>query len=106
MQARCISLTLGIRPTRPWREGFRAQQMLALYRSGRQPEALRAFRRFRAALGTELGLETSPWLMDLEAQMLRQDPSLDALRVAPRSRPRPPLQRQTRSGRSATCPWP
>ena len=62
----------------PLREGFRAQQMLALYRSGRQPEALRAFQRFRSDLGSQLGLEPSDALADLEARMVRTDPSLDA----------------------------
>lgn len=66
----------------PLREGFRAQQMLALYRSGRQPEALRAFHRFRADLGSQLGLEPSEALADLEARMARTDPSLDAPRAS------------------------
>ena len=51
--------------------------MLALYRSGRQAEALRAFQRTRAALGEELGLEPSPMLRRLEEQILVQDPALD-----------------------------
>ena len=62
----------------PLRERFRAQHMLALYRSGRHPEALRAYARFRAELGNELGLEPSPALALLEAQILRHDASLDA----------------------------
>lgn len=62
----------------PLREGFRAQQMLALYRSGRQPEALQSFQRFRTDLGSRLGLEPSEALTDLEARMVRTDPSLDA----------------------------
>ncbi len=66
----------------PLREGFRAQQMLALYRSGRQPEALRAFHRFRSDLGDQLGLEPSDALADLEARMVRTDPTLDAPPVA------------------------
>lgn len=48
----------------PLRERFRAQHMLALYRSGRHPEALEAHQRFRRELGTELGLDPSP---DLDA---------------------------------------
>ena len=60
----------------PLREGFRAQQMVALYRSGRQPEALRAFQRFRTELGNGLGLEPSGDLTDLESRMLRRDPEL------------------------------
>ncbi len=73
----------------PLREGFRAQQMLALYRWGRQPEALRAFHRFRTDLGSELGLEPSSSLTDLESRMLRQDPSLDGPSVEPRWAPGP-----------------
>ena len=62
----------------PLRERFRAQHMLALYRCGRHPEALRAYTRFRAELGSELGLEPSPALAELEAKILRHDASLDA----------------------------
>ena len=60
----------------PLRERFRAQQMLALYSSGRQPEALRVYQRFRAELGSELGLEPSAGLVDLENRILLQDPGL------------------------------
>lgn len=73
----------------PLREGFRAQQMLALYRSGRQPEALRAFHRFRSDLGDQLGLEPSEALAGLEARMVRTDPTLDAPPVAPPRGPPP-----------------
>ncbi|MEO7398127.1 MAG: BTAD domain-containing putative transcriptional regulator, partial [Ilumatobacteraceae bacterium] len=66
----------------PYREGLRAQHMLALYRSGRQAEALRAFQRTRAVLGEELGLEPSPLLRRLEEQILVQDPALDLVSVA------------------------
>ena len=59
----------------PLREGFRSQLMLVLHRSGRQPEALRACRRFRRELA-ELGLVPSPALADLETRILHQDPSL------------------------------
>jgi len=61
----------------PYREGLRAQHMLALYRSGRQAEALRAFQHTRAVLVDELGLEPSPLLRQLEEQILVQDPALD-----------------------------
>lgn len=60
----------------PFREQFRALHMLALYRSGRQAEALRAFQRTRAFLGGELGIEPSPSLRGLEEQILVHDPSL------------------------------
>jgi predicted ATPase/DNA-binding SARP family transcriptional activator len=61
----------------PLRERLRAQQMLALYRSGRQADALRAFQTARATLGDELGIEPGPELRQLEAAILAQDPALD-----------------------------
>jgi predicted ATPase/DNA-binding SARP family transcriptional activator len=63
----------------PHRERLRTQQMLALYRAGRQADALAAYRGAREALD-ELGLEPSAELRALEQRILRQDPGLD---VAP-----------------------
>ena len=60
----------------PYRERFRAQLMLALYRSGRQADALEAFRAARAVLVEELGLEPSPELQELHAAVLRHDSEL------------------------------
>ncbi len=60
----------------PLRERFRAQQMLALYRCGRQAEALRAYEKTRNYLVDEMGLDPSPDLRDLEQRILDQDPSL------------------------------
>ena len=60
----------------PVRERFRAQHMLALYRSGRQAEALRAYQKTRAYLADELGLDPSPELQELERLILNQDRSL------------------------------
>jgi DNA-binding SARP family transcriptional activator len=60
----------------PLRERLRAQLMLALYRSGRQAEALAAYRDLRAVLDTELGIEPSRTLRDLEQAILRQDREL------------------------------
>ena len=81
----------------PYREGLRALHMLALYRSGRQAEALRAFQQTRAVLVDELGIEPSPQLRQLEEQILVQDP-------APRSTGRPGSCRRcsTSSAASAT----
>lgn len=62
----------------PYREGFRRQLMLALYRSGRQADALAAYRAARTSLVAELGVEPGPELRELEAAMLRQDPELAA----------------------------
>ncbi len=61
----------------PLREGLRRQHMLALYRSGRQAEALTAYQDARRALADELGIEPSPALRGLERSILQQDSSLD-----------------------------
>ncbi|HEX6022896.1 MAG TPA: BTAD domain-containing putative transcriptional regulator [Solirubrobacter sp.] len=61
----------------PYRERFHAQLMLALYRSGRQADALEAFRRARHALVEDLGLDPSPELKRLEAAILAHDPALE-----------------------------
>ena len=60
----------------PYRERLRRQLMLALYRSGRQADALAAYRDARATLANELGLEPSPELRELEQRILAQDPAL------------------------------
>ena len=61
----------------PFRERFRGQHMIALYRCGRQAEALRAFHKTRRILAEELGVDPSPELQRLEVMMLQQDPGLD-----------------------------
>ncbi|MGZ4290873.1 MAG: nSTAND1 domain-containing NTPase, partial [Gaiellaceae bacterium] len=60
----------------PYRERFRAQLMLALYRAGRQAEGLEVYRRTRALLNGELGLEPGTELQELQRAILVQDPSL------------------------------
>ncbi|HEY1279221.1 MAG TPA: BTAD domain-containing putative transcriptional regulator, partial [Acidimicrobiales bacterium] len=67
----------------PFRERLWAQLMLALYRSGRQRDALDAFQRARTVLVEEMGLEPGPELRHLEAAVLAQDPSLDAAVLRP-----------------------
>lgn len=78
----------------PLREGLRGQLILALYRSGRQAEALDAYQATRHALVEELGIEPRPALHELQQAILRQDPELDlsppatqarSILVAPRS---------------------
>jgi DNA-binding SARP family transcriptional activator len=82
----------------PLRERPRGQLMLALYRSGRQVEALAAYREGRRALVEELGIEPSRQLQELEQAILRQDPELELVdaqsgtrppAAAPALRPRP-----------------
>jgi predicted ATPase/DNA-binding SARP family transcriptional activator len=60
----------------PYRERFREQQILALYRGGRQKDALDAYRELREMLVEELGVEPGPTLRELERAVLRQDPAL------------------------------
>jgi predicted ATPase/DNA-binding SARP family transcriptional activator len=73
----------------PLRERLRGQLMLALYRSGRQADALRQLQLARRVLVDELGLEPGPELRRLEAAMLAHDPSLEG---PPRSSPDDTLQ--------------
>ncbi|HEY1565034.1 MAG TPA: BTAD domain-containing putative transcriptional regulator [Gaiellaceae bacterium] len=74
----------------PYRERFLEQQMLALYRCGRQADALEAYRAARGVLADELGLEPGPGLQELERAILRQEPSLAAPEAAARAtRPLP-----------------
>ena len=61
----------------PLRERLHAQRMLALYRSGRQSDALEAYRDARAALVEEIGVEPGPELRRLHEAILRQDASLE-----------------------------
>ena len=61
----------------PLRERLRGQHMLALYRAGRQAEALEAYQDTRRALVEELGIDPSRELRELEQAILRQDPALD-----------------------------
>ena len=67
----------------PLRERFRGALMTALYRSGRQAEALDAYQDARRILVDELGIEPSPALQELERAILRQDHALDLPATTP-----------------------
>ncbi|MDE3722875.1 BTAD domain-containing putative transcriptional regulator [Nocardiopsis sp. N85] len=82
----------------PLRERLRAAHMRALYRSGRQIQALDSYRRLRDHLGEELGLDPSPELTALHHAVLTQDPELDA--------PAPPPAPDPTSGPEVTHPLP
>ena len=61
----------------PLRESFWGLMMLALYREGRQADALSAYRKAHEVLIDELGIEPSPELQKLHGRLLEQDPSLE-----------------------------
>jgi predicted ATPase/DNA-binding SARP family transcriptional activator len=90
----------------PLRERLRAQLMLALYRSGRQADALAAYRDARRALVDALGIEPTPELRQLERRILDQDPALDVVAAEPpatsaaQSRPSLPSRSSSFVGRT------
>ncbi len=81
----------------PLRERLIGQRVLALYRAGRQADALAELQSARQRLAAELGLEPGPQLRELERQILQHDPALGA---APSSRP-PPVGGRRRAGIAA-----
>jgi YVTN family beta-propeller protein len=88
----------------PLREHLHAQRMLALYRSGRQSEALEAYREARHALVDEIGVEPGAELQRLHDAILAHDPGLDLPvpeEPEPRREPPPPRSRHLLFGAAA-----
>jgi DNA-binding SARP family transcriptional activator len=93
----------------PLREHICAQLMVALYRCGRQAEALEAYRDLRRRMSDELGLEPGPALRELEGKVLAQSADLapPAPPAAPATPPRkraPPPAAETPSRRASRLP--
>jgi DNA-binding SARP family transcriptional activator len=82
----------------PLRERLREHWILALYRSGRQAEALEAYRETRRMFDDELGLELSPALAALERAILQHDPALDRKQAPPAAVDEPRSRRLRRAG--------
>ena len=92
--ARVVGELQALLPEHPTRERLASQLMLALYRCGRQADALEVYQRTRAQLAEELGLEPGPALRTLQMQILAQAPSLKPaldgeINGSPRTDPEP-----------------
>ena len=85
----------------PLREGLRGQLILALYRSGRQAEALQSYQATRRTFIDELGVEPGPELQRLEQAVLAHDPSLDRGHTGASATALPPPRATTPPPRAA-----
>jgi DNA-binding SARP family transcriptional activator/class 3 adenylate cyclase len=85
----------------PERERLRGQQMLALYRTGRQADALDSYHEGRRVLDEQLGLRPSSALRELEQRILRQDPALAAPSTSAPTMPPSPMPRRQATTRYA-----
>ncbi|GAB2331458.1 AfsR/SARP family transcriptional regulator [Streptomyces variabilis] len=94
-----LSELSGLASQCPQHEGFHRQLMLALYRCGRRPQALKVFNQLRQSLVTELGLEPSRELQMLQQAILSADPRLDTAE-------RTPFLRTTADPAPLQVPWP
>ncbi len=92
----------GLLGEHPLRERLHGQLILALYRAGRQADALQAYRGAREQLVAELGIEPSPALQRLERAILNHDPALEAPAGLTRAERAPPptVKRPTLASRS------
>jgi DNA-binding SARP family transcriptional activator len=98
---RAAAMAEALAAAEPLRERRWAQLILALYRSGRQAEALRRFALVRDLLRDELGVDPGPALRDLHLKVLRHDPGLDLAHLAPTAGDDQPVTRFTRRGGAA-----
>lgn len=78
-----VSVLEGLLEAHPFNEKLWYQMLLALYRAGRQADALRGFQAASAALLDTLGIDPGPELQDLEHRILNQDPALMLVDAAP-----------------------
>jgi predicted ATPase/DNA-binding SARP family transcriptional activator len=95
-----VGEALALAEQHPLRERLHELAMLALYRCGRQSEALEHYARARARLRDELGLEPGPSLRELQGRILRQDDDLEVVASAPAAAPALPVPPNPLVGRA------